>query len=60
MSGGKDIEVVGFHDMHSENSFVCCLSLSVVCRLSLFVIGHRWRKVFAAVFTGGRGACVLI
>ena len=44
--GGPGIKVVSFHDMHSENSYVCCfsfvvghcLSLVVVCRLSFIVV----------------------
>ena len=37
--GGPGIKVVNFHDMHSENSFVCrCLLFVFVGRLSLLVV----------------------
>ena len=38
--GDPGIKVVNFHDMHSENSFVCRL-----CRLSLFVVCRCWSFV---------------
>ena len=46
--GGPGIKVVGFHDMQSGNSFVCCcLSFVVVCCLSF--INHWFCLLFVIV-----------